>query len=272
VQISKKVTIFMSREKGLLSIGEMSKLTGASLRSLRYYEKLGILTPAHISADSGYRYYSLDQVHLIGMILACIELDMPLKEFDRFTDSDDMIDYRAFLAQGRKLTEKKLKALKRGLTLIDTLERQMDLADSHQTGQIYMRELPEKSFYIKPCDGPLQWMDLLHLSDAFSSMPYSEEDYHELTEYGLLCNITATEITYHAFVEVPKHMAKNDTITIPAGAYACRQSEDTQIAQVPELFKDYFTDKGSYLAIEVEIFTGKHKINKPLNELRVIGL
>jgi len=261
----------MTREKGLLSIGEMSKLTGASLRSLRYYEKLGILTPAHISADSGYRYYSLDQVHLIGMIQACIELDMPLKEFDRFTDSDDMIDYRAFLAQGRKLTEKKLKALKRGLKLIDTLERQMDLADSHQTGQIYTRELPEKSFYIKACDGPLQWTDLLHLSDVISDLPHLEGDHQELTEYGLLCKVTPTEVTCHVFVEVPKRMAKNDTVKLPAGTYMCRQSEDTQIEKVSDIFKEYLSDKGSYLAIEIEIFTGKHKINKPLNELRVIG-
>ena len=262
----------MSREKGLLSIGEMSKLTGASLRSLRYYEKLGILTPAYIAADSGYRYYSFDQAHLIGMIQACIELDMPLKEFDTFTDSDDTIDYRAFLARGRELAEKKLKALKRGLKLIDTLERQMDLADSHQTGQIYTRELPEKFFYTKPCDGPIKWTDWVHLFDVLSALPHAEENSYDLTEYGLLHRIAPTETMYHAFVEVPKRMAENDTVKIPAGTYLCRQSEDTQIAQAPEIFKAYLADKGSYLAIEVEVFTGRHKLSKPLNELRVIAL
>jgi len=37
----------MGGKKGLLSIGEVSRITGASVRSLRYYEKINILKPAH---------------------------------------------------------------------------------------------------------------------------------------------------------------------------------------------------------------------------------
>jgi len=262
----------MSREKGLLSIGEMSKLTGASLRSLRYYEELGILTPAHISADSGYRYYSFDQTNIVWMIMYCIELDMPLKEFDKFMDEKNIMDYRAFLTQGREVAEKKLKALKRGLKLIGEIEKQMELADSHQVGEIYTRELPEKYFSIKRCGGPLKGVDLLDVYNAFSDMPYFEDNYQELTEYGWLRKCTPTETSYYAFVEVPRRMAKNDTIRIPAGTYICRQSEDTQIEQALEIFNEQLKDTDSFMAIEAEVFTGKHKITKPLNELRVIPL
>jgi len=262
----------MSREKGLLSIGEMSRLTGASLRSLRYYEKLGILIPAHVSTDSGYRYYSFDQTYKVWMIMFCIELDMPLKEFDKFTDEDSIMNYRAFLTQGREIAEGKLKALKRGLKLIDEIEQQMDFVDSHHVGEIYTRKLPEMYLNIKPCGSPLKGIDLLDVYDAFSDIPYSDNNFNKLTEYGWLCMCTQNKADYYAFVEVPRRMAKSGSIKIPAGTYMCRQSEDTQIEQVSQVFKKHLKDMDSYIAIEVEVFTGKHKINKPLNELRVITL
>ena len=38
-----------------LSIGELAKLRNINVQSLRYYEKLGILVPAYINPESGYR-------------------------------------------------------------------------------------------------------------------------------------------------------------------------------------------------------------------------
>jgi len=39
-----------------------------------------------------------------------------------------------------------------------------------------------------------------------------------------------------------------------------------------EIFKDYLESGNSFIAIETEVFSGKLNINKPINELRVIGL
>ena len=265
----------MSKKNNLLTIGEVSKLSGVSIYSLRYYERINILEPALIDPESGYRYYSFDQLRLIEMIMFCVELDIPLKEFAKFTDADDTMNFRNFLGHGREIAEEKLKALKKGLKLIGALEGQMDLADSHQAGQLYTRTFPEKFFYMKPCGGPLKGAELIEIFDSFSDMPYAEEDYDDLTEYGLLCEYTPSGTSYHAYIEIPKRMArlaKKNTKKIPTGTYMCRQSADSQFGQVPELFKEYLAGKDSFLAIEAEIFTGKHKISKPLNELRVIAL
>jgi hypothetical protein len=59
---------------------------------------------------------------------------------------------------------------------------------------------------------------------------------------------------------------------IPAGIYHCRQSEDTEIERAYEIFDKHLAGNKYFLAIESEIFTGKHKINNPLKELRVINL
>lgn len=53
-----------------MKIGELSKLTGVSIRSLRYYEEQGILSPTRLS--NGYRIYNetaIDQVHTIKFYL-----------------------------------------------------------------------------------------------------------------------------------------------------------------------------------------------------------
>ena len=43
--------------KGYLSIGAVSKRKGVSIKSLRYYDRIGVLRPAYINKDTNYRYY-----------------------------------------------------------------------------------------------------------------------------------------------------------------------------------------------------------------------
>jgi DNA-binding transcriptional MerR regulator len=262
----------MGREKGLLLIGEISKITGASLRSLRYYEKLGVLTPAHISADTGYRYYSFDQIRLVEMIIFAIELDIPLKELTKFANTDDTVNFRTFLEHGKNIVRQKQKTLRKGLKLISAVEKQMDFADAHQEGQIYEREIQEMFIYAKPCGDSPKGLELLNLLDSFSDMLFSEDDYYELTEIGFICKHTPSGSSYHAFIELPKRLVKKHTKKIPAGTYACIQSSGSQIEQSRKIFKEHLDGKDSFLAIETEVFTGKYNINKPLHELKVIVL
>ena len=262
----------MRRKNKLLSIGEMQKLTRASLRSLRYYEKLGILTPAHIDPDSGYRYYSFDQAHLVEIIMFCIELDIPLKEFAQFVGVDGVMDYRAFFKKGREIAEQKQKSIQRGLKLIEDIGRKMDLTESHRPGEIYEREISQRYFYTKPCGTSLKDVDLFALTMSFLEVPFAEEDYNDLFDYGFLCERSPNGTQYHAFIEVPKRAANKQTKKVSAGTYMCRQDETPQIERVTELFGTYLKNHACYLAIETEIFTGKGKITRPLHEVRVIGL
>ena len=55
--------------ENLLSIGEVAKIRNVNVQSLRYYEKLGILIPAYINPDTGYRYYSLEQIMILDTII-----------------------------------------------------------------------------------------------------------------------------------------------------------------------------------------------------------
>jgi len=97
----------MERENELLSIGEMSKLTGISIQALRYYERKNIIKPVYINPDSGYRYYSPNQIYFIQLISNCVNLDIPLKELDGVLNSDDINELREFIEKNKDIAEKK---------------------------------------------------------------------------------------------------------------------------------------------------------------------
>ena len=89
--------------KQYLSIGEVAKTRGVNVQSLRYYEKLGILVPAYINPESGYRYYSLEQIMILDTILLCVELGIPLKQLKNYVDENGQLEFEKLLNAGRRL-------------------------------------------------------------------------------------------------------------------------------------------------------------------------
>ena len=63
----------------MYSIKEIASLAGVTTRTLRYYDQLGILTPAEIAAN-GYRFYDRKNLLRLQQVMFFRELDVPLKE------------------------------------------------------------------------------------------------------------------------------------------------------------------------------------------------
>jgi len=62
----------------LLKIGDFSRLAGTNLRTLRYYEELGLLSPSHRS-QGGFRYYRPTDVNRVNMIRDLQDLGLQLE-------------------------------------------------------------------------------------------------------------------------------------------------------------------------------------------------
>ena len=260
----------------LLTIGEMAKFTGASVYSLRYYERINMLTPAYIDPNSGYRYYSLEQTYLINIIKLCVELDIPLKEMTEFIDQDSNIDISALLAYGKKIARKKLKALEKGLRYIKVLEKQIAFSEKYQVDEIYSQELPEIKFYSVPYEKTFDLINSRDWMNMFSSIPYDENDYEyeDMPEFGLICKHTPAGIYRYAVLEVPKSkksdVSDENIITMPGGTYFCMQSDESQIENAPEVFKEHIKGAESFLVFERAIISGRNKVDKLMVEVRVI--
>ena len=70
----------------MLSVKKVSELTGISIRTLHYYDEIGLLKPSEIS-DSGYRYYDEKAIERLQQILLFRELEFPLKAIKEIIDS-----------------------------------------------------------------------------------------------------------------------------------------------------------------------------------------
>lgn len=99
--------------KDLFPIGEVSKLFHISGSSLRHYENIGLLTPAYISPDSGYRYYGTEQFEVLNTIRYLRALDMPLSEIEDFLKNKDIGLIEEKLLKQKQIVLKKQDALKR---------------------------------------------------------------------------------------------------------------------------------------------------------------
>jgi DNA-binding transcriptional MerR regulator len=63
-----------------VSVGQFATMTHLSVKTLRHYHQVGLLEPARVDAESGYRYYSLDQLPTAQLIRRLRDLKMPIAD------------------------------------------------------------------------------------------------------------------------------------------------------------------------------------------------
>jgi predicted transcriptional regulator len=92
-----------------MTVKRVSDLTGVSVRTLQYYDKIGLLSPTELT-DAGYRLYDDTALERLQQILLFRELEFPLKEIKAILDSPNF-DGKKALSQQIELLELKKKHL-----------------------------------------------------------------------------------------------------------------------------------------------------------------
>jgi len=72
----------------MLKIGEFARVGRVSVATLRYYDQYDLLKPSALDPDTGYRYYTLDQLPRLNRILALKDLGFPLDEIAQLLETD----------------------------------------------------------------------------------------------------------------------------------------------------------------------------------------
>ena len=122
-----------------VTIGEFSRLTHLTVKSLRHYHDQGLLTPYAIDPQSGYRRYAVDQAPTAMLIARLRALDMPLAEVRRVLESADPGERDAVIAEHLLRMERELD---RTRAVVASLR---DLLSPATTLAISGRTLPELS-------------------------------------------------------------------------------------------------------------------------------
>ncbi|NOH11320.1 MAG: MerR family transcriptional regulator [Chloroflexi bacterium] len=76
----------------MFQIGEFSKIARVTTRMLRHYDKLGLLTPDKIDEQTGYRYYSAQQLPRLNRIIALKDLGLTLDQIGRLLEESISAD------------------------------------------------------------------------------------------------------------------------------------------------------------------------------------
>jgi len=90
----------------MMTVNEVSKLTGVSIRTLQYYDKIGLLHPAKYT-EAGYRLYNDAALETLQQILLFRELEFPLKDIKEIISRPDFDRSKALEQQIKLLTLKK---------------------------------------------------------------------------------------------------------------------------------------------------------------------
>lgn len=118
------------KKKNLLTIGELSKITGVHIKALRYYDSLGILKPEYIDPDSNYRYYSFPQKATVEAIQFCVDIGIPLKQFSTYTNEEEArIFYADLIQQGTIIIEEKINQMRTRLSRLKTMQGDVTRAE-----------------------------------------------------------------------------------------------------------------------------------------------
>jgi len=110
-----------------MKISEVAKLTGVTVRTLHYYDEIGLLKPSRVT-DSGYRLYSPGDLEQLQQILFFRELDFSLRDI-RLILTDPHYDREAVLRNHRELLLRRRSRIDGLISLIDkTLKGEEDMS------------------------------------------------------------------------------------------------------------------------------------------------
>lgn len=99
--------VYLHEEVGdMKTVNEVSRLTGVSIRTLHYYDEIGLLHPTQVT-DAGYRLYDDTALEKLQHIMLFRELEFPLKEIKEILNSSDFDRNKALQQQIELLILKK---------------------------------------------------------------------------------------------------------------------------------------------------------------------
>ena len=111
-----------------MQIKEFAQQIGVSVRTLHYYDEIGLLKPSEVDVQNGYRFYDERSLERMQEILFYRELDFSLKTIAQILSSPDYDKQQALTRQRKLLLAKK-----------ERLERLIDALDSLEKGEGFMK-------------------------------------------------------------------------------------------------------------------------------------
>ena len=126
----------------MIRIGDFSKLSRVSAKTLRFYDEMGLLKPIEVDRFTGYRYYEFDQLATLYRILALKDLGFSLEEIGRLLDSDLSTEQmRGMLKLRRAEIRQQVQEEMQRLERVELWLRQIEQEDSMSKYDVVIKKI-----------------------------------------------------------------------------------------------------------------------------------
>ena len=279
--------------KNYFTISESAKLRDININSLRYYEKIGILKPAKIDKENGYRYYSAEQLSLLNKIILCIQLGIPLKEMVQYLNEDGSLQTQKLLEQGRTIAIKRIQEMQGNLDYIEASLKNIEenKAFLNRKG-VYSRYFAERKIITTNYyEGELDVKMIVSSVSEIYKVAQKQELFPILPAGQLLQINKNGQMRYCFFLEILSKTTDNkqyETVfdksfsdkmmeqktmdfkvkILPKGTYSCIQAELGPTLDITKLINENWKEEKEKTIIVNNVMLEKYSFNTRPSELQ----
>lgn len=133
------------KEEFMFRIGEFSKLAKTTVKTLRFYDEIGLFKPAFVD-DNGYRYYSIEQLSKLQLIVELRSYDLPVDDVKKILRGGNV---EKTLADRKHELKKELENGRKNLTLIEKLLTSVKKGEFMKNYEAKLVTIPEYIVYYR---------------------------------------------------------------------------------------------------------------------------
>lgn len=237
-------------EKKLYSIGEVSKIMGISVQLLRYYCDIHLITPAHINASTGYRYFSYNQFPDIDRTRYLLKCGLKLKEIKEILEEDnpDLLVSTLEIKEQEKREE--LRRLQDAVETISWYKGYFARENRELTDNLSLKvkSLPERYLVAVPCSEEDTYEDIhirLHqvrYGPAYSKLTFMRQ-FSAILDYQALLKGEFSRKYLGMYVRRPEDVKLDNLLKLPGGDYLCFRARVFSEGWNPYPIRTFFQDR-----------------------------
>ena len=134
----------------MFGIGAFARLGGVSVRTLHHYDELGLLAPAHVDPDTGYRWYEAEQLARLNRILALRDLGFALGDIGPvLTESVSADELRGMLRLRRLEARDRVEQEGARLARVESRLRRIEEEKTMPDYDVIVKALPAQRFAVR---------------------------------------------------------------------------------------------------------------------------
>lgn len=243
--------------KKYYSIGEAASLLGVTTKTLRYYDKEGLLKPYSTDSDNGYRYYSYEQFHIVDRIKYLQSLGLPLEEIKHIIASGSVKELIPALENQRRIL---FDEIRESMERLDSIQWYIDyftfMNKDNNAEKLYKIKL-KKRYAIavdhNPGEVPIANMEVnlqkvkglpKHKGLHYLRQYAYTVNYDELINYSdSLLKRTYWPLKYFIYLKEKPDFYTPNLIELPEGEYLCYRARILKSGWDTSVLKEFFRNR-----------------------------